>query len=121
MSARFGLLSESIFISEALSRNLDISVPIGDHQPYDLVVHNGPKMFRVQVKSTRCTGRAAIVNVSGGKRGGKKRPYLSSDFDVVAIYLATEGVWYLLPFLTGAIRLGGNKYSKFINNWKIFN
>lgn len=110
-----GLLYESKFIYDALSRGFDISMPLGNHQPYDVVLHSPTGMHRVQIKfrSEMDEGRFDIRK--------KNRRYGISDYDVLAVYLATECAWFLFPFVhKSKIYLNDRVKSEHKENWSIF-
>lgn len=115
--SQLGLLSESKFITEALSRGFDISVPIGNHQSYDLVVHCRTKVYRVQVKQTSSVDETVEVRV----RRSRNQRYVSTDYDVLAVYLASKDEWYLMPFVSqGKISIGEHIRSEYKDNWAVF-
>ena len=74
-----------------------VSMPVDPHCPYDLVVDNGRRLMRVQVKSCHSfvRGRYA-VDISCGSEN-KKRPYADDAIDAFVVYLTKADAWYVLP------------------------
>lgn len=74
-----------------------VSLPIDPHCPYDLVVDNGRRLLRVQVKSCHSfvRGRYA-VDISCGAQN-KKRPYADGVLDAFVVHLPKADAWYVLP------------------------
>ena len=46
-----GIAGEQYFIARALEEGLNLSLPIGDNLPYDVLVDSGETIHRVQVKT----------------------------------------------------------------------
>ena len=46
-----GVAGEQFFIARALEEGLNLSLPIGDNLPYDVLVDSGKHIHRVQVKT----------------------------------------------------------------------
>lgn len=85
---------------ELMNRGLNVSKPLVPAR-YDLLVDNGNRFFRVQVKSTH--------TVSEGANGCFRyrltavrsacRSYLANEVDVIAAYVAPLETWYFIPHL----------------------
>lgn len=92
----FGRAIEARFAFEALRRGLIISQPSGNNPSYDVVVDNGKRLFKVQVKGVHAvTGKEFGFGHNRLYRAllwgtGRKRP---PRFDVCAVYLADEDQW----------------------------
>jgi len=78
-----------------------VSVPLVDAQPYDLVVDDGSRLQRVQVKTTTYRSPYGIFIVTLSTGGGNQSFHTHSDFDPVTsdvLYvLADDGCRYLIP------------------------
>ncbi|MFA9446213.1 group I intron-associated PD-(D/E)XK endonuclease [Egicoccus sp. AB-alg6-2] len=87
-------------------RGWSLSVPLIDSQPYDLVVDDGERLHRVQVKTTTYRTRYGVYVVSLATRGGNQSFHTSKPFDHAAVdllYVLAEGrSRYLIP--SGAFR-----------------
>ena len=95
-----GTLYEQIFISEALQKGLDVSVPLGDYLSYDIVVDNGKKLQRIQVKGTKHRQSSGYkVTIGKGNSANQKRVREKDSFDILAILVMENGNhhWYLIP------------------------
>jgi len=86
---------ELLFMAEAAKRGLRVIKPYGDSSRYDLVIENGGRFLRVQVKSTcHRNSRAYVCNLV---RFGQKR-YTKDDIDFFALYVIPADTWYIIPF-----------------------
>lgn len=77
-----------------------VSKPFGDNAKYDLIVDNGIKLERVQVKSTSRKDKSGGMDcynclVCSGR--DSKQQYSEQDVDCIAIYIIPEDVWYKIP------------------------
>jgi hypothetical protein len=96
-----GSLAEARFLAKAYELGFSVLIPWGDNRPYDLVLEKDGRFIRVQVKGCY----SIQTGVSGCQRYGcnvKKNSrsqlrYTSSTVDALAIYLAPEDVWYIVP------------------------
>ena len=106
-SKRQGSYYESLFRTACLKRGLAVSVPDGDHLPYDLVVEGERGLRRVQVKGTTYKepkGGAYKLIVG---HGPSKLGYDAGSFDFLGAYVDAPDVrcWYVIPPATfGAVR-----------------
>ncbi len=131
-SKQAGTLYEQLFIAESLRRGLQPHVPIGDYLPHDLVVYADGVCYKVQIKGTHTqvydrryntTARFRITAASGSS----KKSIDCSQADILACYIASWDIWYIIP--CGKIKSRcvwlypqGNKgqYEKYKDNWDIF-
>ena len=67
---RDGEQAEAAFLHKAIGFGLSVATPRGDSERYDLIVDSGRRLWRVQVKSTRYVGRAAVLDHGAGLYGG---------------------------------------------------
>ena len=98
-SKRQGSYYESLFRTACLKRGLAVSVPDGDHLPYDLIVEGERGLRRVQVKGTthkepRGGGYKLVV-----AHGQGKISYGAGSFDFLGAYADAPDVrcWYVVP------------------------
>ena len=98
---RAGTLYESMFKVEAMKRNLHVSEAEGDYLPYDCIVDNGKKLFKVQVKGTKSKQSNTGYNITTGMgaKTSEKHRYSDTAFDVLAALVVGDGAthWYLIP------------------------
>lgn len=82
-----------------------VSLPLIDSQPYDLIVDDGQRLGRVQVKTTTYRSRNGVYVVSLATRGGNQSFHTSRGFDPSScelLYVLTDAAErYLIP--TGTI------------------
>ncbi len=96
-----GLLGLTDAIRWFGSQGWSISMPLIDSQPYDLVVDDGQKLHRVQVKTTTYRTRYGIYVVSLKTNGGNQSFHTTKPFDHRAcdlLYVLTDArTRYLIP------------------------
>lgn len=96
-----GLLGLTDAIEWFGHRGWPISVPLIDSQPYDLVVDDGVRLHRVQVKTTTYRSTYGVFVVSLATRGGNQSFHSSRDFDPAGcdlVYVLTDARdRYLIP------------------------
>jgi hypothetical protein len=92
----------AIAISWFVLNGYTVSIPLTDSQDYDLIVEKEAKVFRVQVKTTKCmVSGHYLMNlvVRGGNRSGtgvSKKLVNSKNIDL--FFCVTEiGTKYLVP------------------------
>lgn len=130
---RLGTLYENIFVCEALKRNLQPHVPVGDYLPHDLIVYTeAGNCVKVQVKGTSCRhphqpgGRFKIQCMTGANKAKIETSYA----DIMACYVAPWDYWYLIPvdklrgsnvWIYPANKDSKGQYEKYRNDWSVFN
>src|SRR5437868_3734802 len=94
-----GEVAEARFVAKAMSLGFSVSRPIGDSQPFDLIVQFNERLSRVQVKSAwHKHGGGYHFSASLGRTSkGGKRPYNIGDIDFIAAYVAPEHAWFIIP------------------------
>lgn len=91
-----GEWAELVFLQEARRRGFQVAKPIGDTAAYDVLLDNGRRIFRVQVKSaSHVQDRGYKVIAAAGSRS--KRPYTARDIDFLAAYIVPLDLWYIFP------------------------
>ena len=131
INKKAGTLYEQIFICEALQKGLNVSVPIGDYLPYDLVIDNGKKLQRIQVKGTSHKQSSGYkVTIGKGNSLSRKKVRDKDSFDILAIVVMENGNrhWYLIPerSIGNIISLkvfpnpeSKGKYEKYKHGWNL--
>jgi hypothetical protein len=129
---RMGTLYENIFICEALKRNLQPHVPVGDYLPHDLIVYTPSGIcVRVQIKGTSCRHphRSSSRYKIQSMEGSKKLKLQTTSADILAAYVAPWDYWYLIPVSSLASpsvwmypgkEKGRGQYEKYRNGWEVF-
>ncbi len=118
-----GEWAELVFASRALRRGLHLARPWGESAGYDFVVDQGPRIVRVQVKSTifpEGNGYSCTLKDSRG-------PYKKNTFDFLAAYIIPEDIWYILPakLIRGMWSVGlhpeltVSKYGRYEEAWNL--
>jgi len=126
-----GTLYESMFKTEALKRGIAVSAPEGDYLPYDVIVDNGKRLQRIQVKGTGSKQSSGYkVTIGKGNSLSQKKARDKDSFDVLAVVVVANGehFWYLIPesaigsnitlkvFLNPDSR---GKYEKYKHGWDL--
>lgn len=125
-----GVYYEQLFIAEALKRGLAVCDTVGDNLPYDVVVMDGAKSYRVQIKGTKG------VQDKGTRRymfslgvGVNKR--VNKNFDIFAGYAEHRNgtAWYIIPrevLQSKTIKIypdipdSRGKYERYLGAWTEF-
>lgn len=83
------------FMALALRQGLKVLKPWGDSSAYDVAVEFGPRLLRVQVKSTSYRlGNGYLCAFKPNHRGGR---YSTRKVHFFAAYIVPKNVWYILP------------------------
>ena len=84
-----GTLGEAKAIAFYVELGYEVSIPIGDRRPYDLIVERGGWCSCVQVKCTM--GHEVDLRISGGNKSkDTHKKYIIGDFDVLCIVKITD-------------------------------
>lgn len=95
--------------------------------PYDRLIDNGEKIFKVQIKHTACrrSNRPNAYKFNMYTKVGGEKKNVAGYADILAIHVVPEDMWYIIPTADlpeskdMAITIGG-KWEKYRNNWEIF-
>lgn len=94
-----GDLSELIVAAELTRAGYTVSKPLGDSYRYDLIIDDGVRLSRVQVKTGRLLSNGSIRVACFSAhfhRGGKQRSY-RGEIDFIAAFCPQTGEVYLVP------------------------
>jgi len=94
---RRGEWAELQFMAKASKFGLRISKPWGDMARYDMVIDNGGKLVRVQIKSTISQRSGGLYYMCGLRTCPGGKPYQFGEFDFLAVYIIPEDIWYIIP------------------------
>lgn len=95
-----GGLGETRFIHEFTKKGYKVSIPLGHDAAYDLIIDDGEKLHRVQVKSVESSDDVVLIRTERTYTSGSRivsRRYTTSDFDLLAVYDRRCDVCYTLP------------------------
>ena len=96
-----GTLYESMFKVEAMKRGLHVSEAEGDYLPYDVIIDNGRRLYKVQVKGTcsRRTRTGYNITTAMGSKTSEKNRYGEKAYDILAALVLGDGesYWYIIP------------------------
>jgi hypothetical protein len=97
-SKRTGEISEAAFLHKAVSLGLKVTKPWGDSERYDFVVDSGPRLWRVQIKSTSALHAGGYqIQPIHHVYGERKLAYTADEIDALAAHIVPLDVWYVLP------------------------
>lgn len=132
MSTKIGELAEAKFVVKALEQDLLVSHADSKDCPYDKIVDNGQKIYRIQIKATSklnekmTGGNAYRFSVAKGSRN--KKVYHKSEVDFFACYVAPMDTWYIIPFkkitskslqLFTHVKNSKGKYEQYKERWEL--
>lgn len=119
-----GYVTEEKFILECLSRDISISRPIYNVEPYDFVIKVNGKFVSVQVKKswTDKQGKNIVSIKSSYPRSSKTKYVNTTSCDYLAV-LVDYWDWYIIPTTAFEGKVSNicvskkGAYSKYFNNW----
>ena len=130
MSNRKGILAELKFQQEAIARKLKTALPTFAQERYDLILDNGNKLYRIQIKSTNMQKKKGnVVAWEVALLGGSKvKKYKPNEVDFFAIYLEQLDIWYVIPaekvskikYLSLFPNCRESKYEIYQDAWELF-
>ena len=91
-------MAKAAFLHKAVGLGLKVTKPWGDSERYDFVVDAGERLWRVRIKCTAAV-RAGGYHIQPIHfvYGKKKVTYTAEDIDVLAAYIISLDVWYVVP------------------------
>lgn len=100
-----------------------ISLPLNDTQDYDLIVDNGEKLLKVQVKATsqrtECGYSVVSVKSCGGTNGGIYKTVKDTNIDILFVLTELQEM-YEIPFeyitTTSSLGLGPDRQCFRVDN-----
>jgi Holliday junction resolvase-like predicted endonuclease len=90
-----GEMAEAAFLAKAAGLRFRVSKPWGESSRYDLIVDNGRRLLRVQVKSAHRAGEHGGYTFHA--HGNTARAYRASEIDLLVAYVVPVEAWYLFP------------------------
>lgn len=127
MAKDLGNYAELRFTLAAYEKGFSILRPFSDSRPYDFVLEKQGRFIRVQVKSC-----SAPLNEKGhfpvtiSKGSATRKRYTVDDCDVIAIYLKSLDIFFLIPIqFIEVLKLNlyplreTSKFIEFKNNWNV--
>lgn len=125
MAREIGDYAELRFAAAAYENGFSVLRPFSDSRAYDVVLERHGSFTRVQVKSCRdaeLPGSGSFHVITQKKSGA----YTAKDCDIIAVYLISLDLFYLIPvryIRVKSIRVypdkNDHKYSRFKENWNI--
>ena len=123
---RLGELAELAFIYRAASLGLITMKPHGDSAPYDVVVDNGKRLLKVQVKSvSNLRPGFDMYQIHTCHGMDPKRPYTRDEVDFLAVHPGCDAAWFIIPVEVVAGRTAiylprrGGRYQQYREAWQL--
>ena len=84
----YGNRSEAVVMGAYLEAGFTVSIPFGTGASYDLVVDNGSRLFKVQVKTAWLSGGCVLYKSQRRQPGTglTRRPYKRGEVDYFVVY-----------------------------------
>lgn len=99
-----------------------VCIPLTDSQDYDLIVDNGSKLDRVQVKTTsykEVSGNFSVsLTVKGGNRSGTGKIKKINIDSIDSLFILTPENRYYIPILDIGVKSGITLYN-FYDKYKV--
>lgn len=115
----YGAAAEQYASAELHMRGFFISYSITDKTPYDLIIDQNGKLFKIQVKGTfkEDSDRGGYRFTIRNNRGA----YTADEVDFYILYIHPTKTFYIIPFafvITQTLRIGP-KHEQFKNAWHL--
>jgi len=123
-----GDIGEYSAITKFMKMNWNVLKPIGDRQPYDLVLDFNNRFIKIQIKCAYKRKNSFIINNVRAKTNRKRykfEGYKVNDFDFAVCYIIEKNEFYVFPVnvfikFKGKITIGNkNTHEKFKENWDL--
>ena len=95
----YGNSSEAVVLAAYLTAGFTVSIPFGTGASYDLVVDNGHRLFKIQVKTAWVSGGCVLYKSQRRQpgRGLTRRPYKKGEADYFVAYCPVNKTIYAVP------------------------
>ena len=130
-----GNIGEAAFILKATKLNFDVSIPFNKNSPYDVLLDNGKRLLRIQIKTTSQTFTLQrnkrnyncfkFIPTHGRK---SKELYKNNSIDFFAFYIICKNTFYIMPcdaVKTKTIKFYTDKkdhvFNEYKENWLLLN
>jgi hypothetical protein len=93
---RLGEYAEVCFMQQCLARDISVTHPYGDSDPFDNITVYAGKKSLVQVRAAFSRyKRYDRYSVSGRFMG--RRYFTADDIDFLAVFIVPHDAWYIIP------------------------
>lgn len=97
-----GDIAEYKVVIEALFHGINVSMPVGDRLPYDMIFDVRGKLLKIQVKAAWLDSRSGdyVVDTRISKTNRAKHKYVkykNSDFDFAIVVIIAKNIFYVFP------------------------
>jgi len=120
-----GDVAELRVAAKYIDKGFTVSRPLTDHAPYDLLIDDGIKISRVQIKARSSRDDKISVELYTSSANNYNRNYSINDFDIIAVYNIDSGeiaalTWKDIQDCKKAVVLRLNKPIKEYKNIRYF-
>ena len=92
-----GELAEMMFMVKAAKMGMATAKPYGDSRRYDFIVDVGPRLWKVQVKSSNALQYGSYMINLQRNANGETIPYDPAEIDFVVGYVMPCDAWFVMP------------------------
>lgn len=92
-----GEISEGHVIAHLLKKGHSVSMPFGDNQRYDLILDDGKRLWRVQVKTARLHKGCLVFNTASVNGFTGARTNYDDKIDLFLVYSPDTDKVYRVP------------------------
>ena len=96
-SKQRGELAEMMFMVKAAKMGMATAKPYGDSRRYDFIVDVGPRLWKVQVKSSSALQYGSYMINLQRNANGETIPYDPAEIDFVVGYVMPCDAWFVMP------------------------
>ena len=94
---RRGELAELAFMHKVINLGFAVAKPWGDSDRYDFILDTGPRLWRVQVRSTAYQSHRGYSVHTYVYRKRQMVALTAKEIDVVVAYIVPLDLWYVVP------------------------
>ena len=102
-----GQWAELRFMTKATELGFQVSKPVGDNVPYDVIIDAHGHFISIQVKSTYFQAsnlKPGNFVASLYHAAAQNHRYSPADFDYLAMYCIPPDIWYIIPSSVAAMK-----------------
>jgi len=117
---RFGAHAEYLFAVKCMENGFDVSMPLRQTSPYDLILDTGDRLLRVQIKSSSQSPSQNRKSVNVMVFKNKNALYEVGEIDYLALYVHQFQGFFIFKYdrPKGSYRLHPEgKYKNHFNNF----
>ena len=94
---RLGLMGELKAQYDFIKMGYEVSIPLGDYLPYDLIAIKDGKLIKIQVKTTENVKEGKMIFDLTSQNYYISKKYTENDIDIFYLYCLETEKSYILP------------------------